>query len=138
MVQSQIWYGSRSNTVGLKVKNSGTRSKTQQTSKFKYSKGLANNSIYQGSSTAGLLHVTASCCNLCSAFYSVVGNGFFRLSVKLPPGRSKKSKLTYLSSCCVCKPVLNSAISAVPARSRCSYSPHGRTIDQLAISHVPL
>ena len=51
--------------------------------------------------------------------------------VKLPPRRSKKSKITYLSSCCVCKPALNSAISAVSSCSRCSYSPHGRTIDQL-------
>ena len=34
--------------------------------------------------------------------------------VKLPPRKSKKSKITYLSTCCVCKPAMNSAISAVP------------------------
>ena len=53
--------------------------------------------------------------------------------VKLPPRRSKKSEITYLSSCRVCKPALNSAISAVPLRSYCSYSPHDRTFDQLVI-----
>ena len=54
-----------------------------------------------------------------------------------PPIRSKKSKITYLSSCRVCKPALNSTISAVPSRSHCSYSPHDRTFDQLTIfSHL--
>ena len=59
--------------------------------------------------------------------------------LKLPPRRSKKSEITYLSSCRVCKPALNSTISAVPLCSHCSYSPHDRTIDQLTIfSHAEL
>ena len=57
--------------------------------------------------------------------------------VKLSPRRSKKSEITYLSSCRVCKPALNSAISAVPSLSHYSYSPHDRSIDQLTIfSHA--
>ena len=56
--------------------------------------------------------------------------------VKSPP-KSNQDQITYLSSCRVCKPALNSAISAVPSRSHCSYSPHDRTIDQLTIfSHA--
>ena len=59
--------------------------------------------------------------------------------VKLPPRRRKKSVITYLSSCRVCKPALNSAILAVPSCSHCSYSLHDRTIDQLTIfSHTAL
>ena len=50
--------------------------------------------------------------------------------VKSPP---RSNQNTYISSCRVCKPALNSAISAVPSRSHCSYSPHDRTIDQLTI-----
>ena len=50
-----------------------------------------------------------------------------------PPPRSNQNQITYLSSCCVCKPALNSAISAVPSRSHCSYSLHDRTIDQITI-----
>ena len=50
--------------------------------------------------------------------------------VKLPPRRSKKCKVTYLSSCRVCKSALNYAISAVPSRS---HSPHYRTFDQSMI-----
>ena len=34
--------------------------------------------------------------------------------------RSKKSKITHLFSCRVCKPALNSVISAVPSGSHCS------------------
>ena len=56
-----------------------------------------------------------------------------------PPPRSKKSEITYLSSCYACKPALNSAILAVPSCSHCSYSLYGRTIDQLTIfSHAGL
>ena len=50
--------------------------------------------------------------------------------VKSPP---RSNKIKYLSSCHVCKPVLNSAISAVLSHSHCSYSPLDRTIDQLTI-----
>ena len=50
--------------------------------------------------------------------------------VKLPPRRSKKRKVTYLSSCQVCKSALNSAISAVSSCSHCSYSPHYRIFSQ--------
>ena len=39
--------------------------------------------------------------------------------VKSPP---RSNQNTYLSSCRVCKPALNPAISAVPSRSHCSYS----------------
>ena len=53
--------------------------------------------------------------------------------VKLPPRRSMRSEITYLSSCRVCKPALNSTISAVTSRSHCSYSLHDRTIDQIKI-----
>ena len=49
-----------------------------------------------------------------------------------------EKQITYLSSCRRCKPVLNSAISAVPSRSHCSYSPHKRNIDQLTISRAQL
>ena len=45
----------------------------------------------------------------------------------------RSNQNTYLSSCHVCKPALNSVISAVPSRSHCSYSPHDCTIDQLTI-----
>ena len=54
------------------------------------------------------------------------------LMLNLPP-RSNQNQITYLSSCLFCKPALNSAISAVPSCSHCSYSPHDRTIDQLTI-----
>ena len=60
--------------------------------------------------------------------------------VKLPPRRSKKHKVTYLSSCQACKPALNSAISAVPSRAHCSYSRHDhiltnkRSFDKLRTS----
>ena len=50
--------------------------------------------------------------------------------VKSPP---RSNQHTYLSSCRVCKPALNSAISAVPSRSHCPYLPHDCIIDQLTI-----
>ena len=54
--------------------------------------------------------------------------------VKSPP---RSNQNTYISSCRVCKPALNFAISAVPSRSHCSYSPHDYTLDQLTIySHA--
>ena len=69
-------------------------------------------------------------------FHSPRGNDqrkCYEKLVKLPPRRCKKSKIIYLSSCWVCKPTLNSAISAVPSCSHCPYSPHDRTIEQLTI-----
>ena len=85
-----------------------------------------------------ILPIKSTCPNKCTGpiFHSYRGNGQRKCHeklVKLPPRRSKKSETTYLSSCRVCKPALNSAILAVPLCSRGSYLPHDRTIDQLTI-----
>ena len=58
---------------------------------------------------------------------------------KPSPRRSKKSEITYLSSCRVCKPALKSAVCAVPSGFRCSYSSQDCNIDQSTILlHVGL
>ena len=71
-------------------------------------------------------------------FFMVRGGMASAIVMKnFPPIRSKKSKITYLSSCRVCKPALNSTISAVHSRSHCSYSLHDCTIYQLTtLSHL--